>query len=544
METEVQYGRRKGCSKNVKETLEMEPVDLRQTTVLGRAEWQRIQDEVSQVDRERERLKEAAEQREVLHLRSKEVIKLWPNTIAAQRQKKLEAKKIREQIEEERRKKIDVEEAIYQEQKRKEAIEKAETQLYYQTDRVKGLHSALLLTEVLKEREAQLELKHRLKSASKDVDKVFLDVAKTKEEETLRKEQESEKKKKLEMEAVAEDLKNQKNEIKKAKEQIKQQSKKEGEEIQRLRDLFLLEQRMEAERKLNQKRNLMQAHLEHITNRNSLRATEEQKEEAEEEQRKLYLSAKQKMMKLRREQEKALQQEAQMQRDTIVNKLTATRQEQAMDEEQRIEKAVTKQDTKHILIQLQEEEKKNTMLKSIAVHRETMKQEKEQRDKMSKQRTEDELQAKKEADRIFTEKQALKASKIKQEERKLQDFNAAQMAEKCTKQQQLKNEEVKFELKNAELMVQEEEKFQQYSRHMLDAASQAQRNVIPLCKAAREGIGGGFGPVFGGVRPSYIVHDQSGAQMPKYITGTTESIKKLHEAGDIHDAKRRLGFTW
>lgn len=57
-----------------------------------------------------------------------------------QRQKKLEAKKIREEIEEEEKKRIDIEEAKYQEQKRKEAIEKAKTQQYYQTDRVKGFH--------------------------------------------------------------------------------------------------------------------------------------------------------------------------------------------------------------------------------------------------------------------------------------------------------------------------------------------------------------------------------------------------------------------
>lgn len=60
-----------------------------------------------------------------------------------QRQKKLEAKKIREQIEEEKRKLIDIEEAKYREQKKKEAIEKARTQLYYQTDRVKGLHVSM-----------------------------------------------------------------------------------------------------------------------------------------------------------------------------------------------------------------------------------------------------------------------------------------------------------------------------------------------------------------------------------------------------------------
>lgn len=61
-----------------------------------------------------------------------------------QRQKKLEAKKIREQIEEEKRKLTDIEEAKYQEQKRKEAIDKAKSQLYYQTDRVKGLHVSMI----------------------------------------------------------------------------------------------------------------------------------------------------------------------------------------------------------------------------------------------------------------------------------------------------------------------------------------------------------------------------------------------------------------
>lgn len=63
-----------------------------------------------------------------------------------QRQKKLEAKKIREQIEEEKRKLIDIEEAQYREQTRKEAVEKAKTQLYYQTDQVKRLHVGVSIT--------------------------------------------------------------------------------------------------------------------------------------------------------------------------------------------------------------------------------------------------------------------------------------------------------------------------------------------------------------------------------------------------------------
>ena len=52
----------------------------------------------------------------------------------------MEARKIREEKEEEERKAVDIEEAKYQAEKRKEAIEKAKTQQYYQTDRVKGFH--------------------------------------------------------------------------------------------------------------------------------------------------------------------------------------------------------------------------------------------------------------------------------------------------------------------------------------------------------------------------------------------------------------------
>jgi len=57
-----------------------------------------------------------------------------------QRQKRLEERQKRLEREEEERKKIDIEEALFQAEKRKAAIEKAKLQQYYQTDRVKGLH--------------------------------------------------------------------------------------------------------------------------------------------------------------------------------------------------------------------------------------------------------------------------------------------------------------------------------------------------------------------------------------------------------------------
>ncbi|GAA6231206.1 coiled-coil domain-containing protein 173 isoform X2 [Lates japonicus] len=548
MTSVVEHGRRRGSSKSVSPAEEgsrmIQPPDLQKVTVLSKAEWLRIQDELNGVNKDKERMREAANQREALHLQSKEVVKLWSNTIAGQRQKKLEAKKIREQIEEEKKKLIDKEEAKYQEQKRKEAIEKAKTQLYYQTDQVKGLHRALLLTEVLKEREAQIELKQRIKSATKDVNKVFMDVAKARDDEALRLEQEKALQRKLERQAVAEDLKNQIKETELLRERQKAENKKDGEEIQRLRELFQWEQRMEEERQTEQKRGLMQAHLEHLANRDLIRAADTQKQEAEEQQRKLFLSAKQKMMKLRKDKETELFREAQMQRERIMNKLTDTQREQTVSEEQRIAKAVAERDAKQAQQQREEEEKKAAVLKAITAHREFMRREKEQRDQAALQSTRDALQAKTEADRIFSEKQQLKAQRIREDERKLQDFNATQMAEKIAKAQLLRREDHEFEGKNTDLAAEEENQFQQYSQQVIRAAADAQRNVFPLCRAAREGTGGGLGPVFGGVRPSYLVQDCSGAQMPKYVSGATQNIKKLNEAVDIQEAKRRLGFTW
>ena len=117
-------------------------------------------------------------------------------------------------------------------------------------------------------------------------------------------------------------------------------------------------------------------------------------------------------------------------------------------------------------------------------------------------------------------------------------------AAKTARQQQLRREEEEFEAKTRDLVAEEEKQFQLYSQQVIHAAAEAQRDVLPLRKAARGGIGGGLGPVFGGVRPSYMVQDCSGAQMPNYISDATQNIKGLHETVDIQEAKKRLGFMW
>ncbi|XP_040057301.2 cilia- and flagella- associated protein 210 [Gasterosteus aculeatus] len=544
MSSVVQYGRRRGSSKRVSSAEEgnrmIQPPDLQQVTVLTKSDWMRIQEELNMVNKDQESMREAAKQKEALHLKSQEVVKLWSNTIAGQRQKQLEAKKIRQQIEEEKRKQTDIEEAKYRAQQREEAIEKAKNQLFHQTDRVKGLHGALLLTEVLKEREAQVELKQRIKKASDDVDREILNKIKTREEEASRQEQEKALQKKLGRQALVEGLKNQVKENEQAKERLKEENKKDGEQTQRLQELHQQEQSAEEERHAKLRRDLMRAHMEHVHNKDLIKATDQQRQEADEEQRKLFLSAKQKMIKLRKDKERELFGEAQLHKEEIMNKLVVSQQGKTAREEQRTAKARAEQEAKQEQQQREEEQKKADMMESIAAHRELVRKEKEQRDKSTKQDTRDTLEAKKEADRIFSEKQQLKAQRMREDERKLQDFRVAQTAKRAARHQQLRREDHELAARNAELTAEEEDQFQRYSRRVIGEAAEAQRNVFPLCKAAAGGLGAGGHALTN----SYLVQDLSRAPMPKYVSAATRNVKKLNEAKDIQDAKKRLGFTW
>jgi hypothetical protein len=92
-------------------------------------------------------------------------VSTWSNTIAGQHKAKLEAKKLREEREAVIRHEEDIKEGIYQAEKRRKAIEHAKRLTFNKTDRVKKFHGALILTEVLKEREAQLALKKRRQAA-------------------------------------------------------------------------------------------------------------------------------------------------------------------------------------------------------------------------------------------------------------------------------------------------------------------------------------------------------------------------------------------
>lgn len=64
--------------------------------------------------------------------------------LQGQRQKRLQAGRLREEKEERERQEVDRREAEFQAQQRREAIERAQTLLYHQTDRLKHFHVGMV----------------------------------------------------------------------------------------------------------------------------------------------------------------------------------------------------------------------------------------------------------------------------------------------------------------------------------------------------------------------------------------------------------------
>ncbi|KAJ3268340.1 hypothetical protein HDV01_003105 [Terramyces sp. JEL0728] len=110
---------------------------------------------------ERKALKELSQQR----------IKNWGNTVMGSRRKRLAATNERGRLLELERQKQDKEWVKVRETERKEAIERAKCLLRAEDTRVRSLHSQLLMSNVLQERDKQLQYKTRKGIAMKIHDK-------------------------------------------------------------------------------------------------------------------------------------------------------------------------------------------------------------------------------------------------------------------------------------------------------------------------------------------------------------------------------------
>ncbi|KAI8921580.1 hypothetical protein BC831DRAFT_476583 [Entophlyctis helioformis] len=105
-------------------------------------------------------------QREQLHTLSQERVKSWGNTIMGSRKKRLAAQDVKARMQEEERKRVDAEWAVVRATERQEAIQRARLLQRFEEPRLKALHSQLLMSNVLYERDKQIETKKQRNMAN------------------------------------------------------------------------------------------------------------------------------------------------------------------------------------------------------------------------------------------------------------------------------------------------------------------------------------------------------------------------------------------
>eukprot|EP00064_Thunnus_orientalis_P023546 superscaffoldBa00009007_g23793 len=175
----------------------------------------------------------------------------------------------------------------------------------------------------------------------------------------------------------------------------------------------------------------------------------------------------------------------QNQQEIVRERLTAINREQALSaalrEEQRCKSDEARRRAE-LERQQKEREKKAALLESISAHRKEQIKEREQRRNAELQSSRDWLQVQKQSDRLLIKREQLKTQRIREENIKLQSFNASLAAEQRSRYQQQKKEEHDNAVKNTEQIAEREKKHQQYiQRELLTLQSK------PVLPAVRKG---------------------------------------------------------
>ncbi|ERE72027.1 tumor suppressor, Mitostatin [Cricetulus griseus] len=503
-------------------------VDLNQVTIIPHAEWERIRDSLDRLTREAAALRAERTAKKKIHVQSQEL---------GMKEQKLKAKQKRDEELEAERQILDLEEEIYKQGERKKAIENAKQYQFYQTERVKSFHSGLLLSRVMKERDAQIQFKkNSVKSDKKWEEQVKLDV-----EKALKEEKEKEEKRRRERYALAEDHLKQIKEHKEEEQERKKNEEKDAEEIKRQNLLYEIEMKKKLSKKQEEINKNRKRFFDHMHDKSIIQAVEQQQQEEEDEKIRKFIKAKKCLLQMRKDKEAETHRLIEERRERINNFLSELMKEKLDSEDLFIVKDVTEAEAELEKREKEKYEKKQAELKAIADHRASVMKNKEEEEKQRKIDSKEQLLAVMKADKIFKELEKEKKLKANKEKQEIQDAYVQQMALNKFNAKQSKEEELSYWNLTEALAAEKEKEFQKYAREVIESESEsAKKYTYPLIRAVQEGVGGGRGPPFagrGGIRPSYQTQDFTGVQLPFFNS-------QRSKYNDFQKSKKRLGFTW
>jgi len=520
-----------------------EDVKRQDVAIIKAKDWHRMRN-VSNFQLEAEKHEWQWKEREALFELSQNRVKQWDNTIEGQRLKKLQARKIKMEQDEAERQIIDIEEAKLQAKNRKEAIESAKRLQYMQTDRVKGFHAALTLTEVLKERDAQVDMKIAKRDWEKHKEDELVAQQKQNYEDSLREERDKAKVKFHQAFDTAQFQKQQEQDRAGRKKEEMLEDIVEGRAIKEQYETYKIAKNEIEKQKTKEKIALRDSYFKEWEFKQERLKEEKLREIEIEKEIKKFVNAKRQMALLRQKKEEELFNTFQKHTQNICNKLEKEMNSKVDDEDERIAKAVYEQEMKRVR---EEEEKAQAELEGIKetnVQRLRMIKDHQNERKENMLRDKAFLEERMKNDKSFKESVEIAKSKRRADAVAIQDFYKQQSA---SKNQKIKDEiakQLEADVQNTQILEKEEEMFQLYADKVIEDAKSQKRTLFPLLKARTEGPGGGRGPKFqgnAGLRPSYIVEDATGVQLPHYMK---DEAMKEKVYGHVGRTGNRMGFNW
>merc|ERR1712147_251098 len=517
---------------------QMRNLTKRRGKIISAPEFNRIQASLNVKETEAATRQKKEQEKERLRDLSRKQVNSWGNTLAGQRKART-----RRRI----RKTEDIDEAIFKAAERKKAIAHAKTLTFAQTDRVKGFHGAPILTEVLKEREAQLQLKdERLRLMAARENRLHLESLQLlregdREEEKAAMER-SKKRKEVQKYQLAQVQRRQE-----IKSEMLEEQRLEGEETKLITEEHNQVKKLKQQRNEEKKNYMKKCFFDHLKGKEVFMARARLQEKEEETEIKIFNEHKERIKKFVAQKQMEKINALTNVQEGLLAKLVCEHTGAEAEEERTLMKAIEEREAKDDEANRKKHERAN---RDIQEMRNMLIMQKTEKEKQRSDQLHQEWEEKQDdwrCDAQHREAERQKSTRRRNTAMEFQDHHLKQINARVARSREEHELDIACDQTINKLDLLEEEQFQSYAKEVIAEAVSKDRIPYPVRDATRAEVGGGRGPKFsgiGGLKPSYMACDDSGVQMPNYSQrhSTLELKKKLNPAGQ--KGRERLGLIW
>ncbi|CAK86017.1 unnamed protein product (macronuclear) [Paramecium tetraurelia] len=413
---------------------------------------------------------------------SEERMKRWPTSIAAYKQKRDQHRFEKFTAAEEERRKIDIEEEIFQKGEKKITLEKANKQIYEENDRVKAFHGKMLFSDVLLERDEQIVMEKYKKELLNQQEEIYKQII----EEQL---EEYDQKETLKQKLQQQRKKEQKDMLHKQHEEMKEkyltrlkEERIEGELIkQKVKDALEDEQkiqRLKQEKILENQRLVQQANDQ----LKEFKVQQKIKEKEEDEKIRQHADKKQRIAEMRKVREDLKFHEKQEQRQKMIDRQIQQLEIVKKAQEEHLNKQIIEAQVKAEEVEKIKKQKKEQMCRAIDYSRK-IKDEVKDREAKSVDYHKKEFQT-------YWEKRGRELEEIEraeitaQRERRVQNsrFQQDQINEKIGLREKEYLEQLDQQEEKQRKIEKEDEIFMMWASQKIQEQSREGKNILPLIK--------------------------------------------------------------